>query len=118
MSGAQRLAVMLAGLLGAAGVAAAAASSHAGAHLLGPLSLIALTHAPALLALGLYGQSTRLMGIATLLLGGGAPLFCADLAARHFLATGLFPMSAPLGGALMIGGWIFLALAGFFAARR
>ena len=82
----------------------------AGAALLGPLSLITLTHAPALLALSLtpHGHG-RVHGIALGLLGLGALLFCSDLAARHFLSTGLFPMSAPLGGVLMIAGWATVA---------
>lgn len=48
-----RLAVVVAGVLGASGVAAAAAAAHEGGALLAPLSLIALSHAPAMLAVGL-----------------------------------------------------------------
>ena len=48
-----RLALFLAGVLGAGGVAAAAASAHTGDALLGPLALVALAQAPALLAFGL-----------------------------------------------------------------
>ena len=47
-----RLMLFCAGVLGADGVAAAAASAHAGGVLLQPLALIALTQAPALLAFG------------------------------------------------------------------
>lgn len=117
MSLAEKLIPLAAGLLGACGVAAAAASSHAGAALLGPLSLVALTHAPALLALGRYGD-TRPQHAATLVLAAGALLFCADLATRHFAGSGLFPLAAPLGGMLMIAGWALVAMLGFFAPRR
>jgi hypothetical protein len=41
-----RLAILVAGLLGAGGVAAAAVSTHAGGPLLQPLALVALTQAP------------------------------------------------------------------------
>jgi uncharacterized membrane protein YgdD (TMEM256/DUF423 family) len=34
------------------------------------------------------------------------------MGARHFLGHGLFPMSAPLGGGLLIGGWAIVAIAG------
>jgi uncharacterized membrane protein YgdD (TMEM256/DUF423 family) len=111
------LALMAAGLLGASGVAAAAASSHAGAALLGPYALIALTHAPALLALGLLIK-TRLLGMSALALAAGALIFCADIAMRHFAGTGLFPYSAPFGGVLMMGGWLIIIAEGLLSTRR
>ncbi|MCD7060311.1 DUF423 domain-containing protein [Pelagibacterium xiamenense] len=109
---AARLLAALAGLLGAAGVAAAAGSSHAGGALLGPLALIALTHAPALLALALYRPAHRDMLTAALVLALGALTFCSDLAARHFLGAPLFSFAAPLGGMLMIAGWLAIGLFG------
>jgi uncharacterized membrane protein YgdD (TMEM256/DUF423 family) len=42
----------------------------------------------------------------------GACLFSADLAARHFLGAGLFPMSAPFGGTAIIAGWLIVAVGG------
>lgn len=104
-----RLAIAVAGILGAAGVIAAAGASHAGdARVLGALALIALTQAPALLALGLLATTQFVVRIATTLVGLGALVFCADLAARHFTAAALFPMSAPIGGSAMILGWALL----------
>lgn len=111
------LALVLAGLLGAGGVMAAAASSHAGAALLGPAALIALTHAPALLALGLLERPNKGLAAAALLLGAGALAFCLDLAARQFWGFGLFPLAAPLSGGLMILGWLAVALAALLARR-
>lgn len=116
MSPFQRVAIILAGLLGASGVAAAAASSHAGAALLGPYSLVALTHAPAILALALVPLG-RIFTMATAALMAGATLFCADLAARHLLGGTPLPLLAPLGGVTMIVGWVLLTVAGLFAHR-
>lgn len=105
--------IFLAGLLGAAGIAAAAASSHASD---GPrfasLALIALTQAPVLLALGLYAGPGIVIRTGGLIIAAGALLFCLDLAGRHFMGSGLFPMSAPLGGMAMIAGWLVVAFGG------
>lgn len=114
---ARGIAIAVAGLLGASGVAAAAASSHIAVGLLGPYALIALTHAPALLALGILAQ-TRILSLAAMVLALGAILFCGDLATRHFTGHGLFPWSAPAGGMLLIAGWLAITLAGLLALRR
>jgi len=110
------IALAASGLLGATGVGAAAASSHTGADLLGPYTLIALTHAPALLALGLFAQSGLQMA-AIAALTTGALLFCTDTGMRHFMGTGLFPFSAPLGGIAMMVGWALVAASALFQAR-
>lgn len=114
-----KLGIVLAGVLGSVGVASAAASSHAGAALLGPLSLIALSHAPALLALSLTPLGGGRLHTATIgLLGAGACFFCADLAARHVFGTGLFPLSAPIGGVLMMAGWAMTVVWGASLANK
>ncbi|HMN88011.1 MAG TPA: DUF423 domain-containing protein [Bauldia sp.] len=114
-----RILLFLAGLLGAGGVAAAAASTHGGdPALLGPLSLIALTQAPALAALALHPGASRLVSLAALVIALGAIAFCGDLAVRHFTGHALVPMLAPAGGAVMIAGWLLLALAGLLGFRR
>lgn len=112
-----RLAIVLAGLLGAGGVAAAAAASHEGGALLAPLSLIALSHAPALLAVGLSAVTAIGVRSGALVLGIGAFLFCADLGAKHLWGVSLFPYAAPIGGTAMIAGWAIVAVAGLFARR-
>lgn len=109
-------AIALAGILGASGVAAAAAASHAGTPLLGSYSLIALTHAPVILLLAIIDLH-RIFFLALAFLGGGATLFCADIATRSVLGHGLFPLSAPLGGIAMIIGWLLVA-AGACVHRR
>jgi len=113
-----RLAVIVAGVLGASGIAAAAGASHAGdASILVPLSLIALTQAPAVLALGLHAAATRFLRLATAVIAVGALIFVADLAARHFTGTALFPLAAPVGGGALILGWLLLIPAAFTLRR-
>jgi uncharacterized membrane protein YgdD (TMEM256/DUF423 family) len=113
-----RIAIIVAGILGAAGVIAAAGASHAGdARILGNLALIALTQAPAILALGLYAPATLLVRVATACIGAGALVFCGDLAMRHFTGAVLLPMSAPIGGSAMILGWALLVPAGVMLRR-
>lgn len=113
-----RLIVFLAGLLGATGVALAAAATHTGAtHMLGNASAMCLAHAPALLALAVAGKRLRTAHIAALVLGIGTALFAADLVSRHFLESRLFAFAAPVGGAMMMIGWITVA-AGALVARK
>ncbi|MEJ0012343.1 MAG: DUF423 domain-containing protein [Bauldia sp.] len=113
-----RLTIAVAGILGAIGIIAAAGASHAGdERILGALSLIALTQAPALLALGLLAPKQLIARIATTLIALGALIFCADLATRHFTGAALFPMSAPIGGSAMILGWALLVPAAFLLRR-
>ncbi|NBB51380.1 DUF423 domain-containing protein [Rhizobium sp. CRIBSB] len=110
---------LAAGLFGAAGVALAAAASHAGGEaLLRPASTICLAHAPALLALALAGERIRLSTAAALGMIIGTLLFAGDLVARHFLGSGLFPMAAPTGGMTLIASWLVLAIGAVLTHRR
>jgi uncharacterized membrane protein YgdD (TMEM256/DUF423 family) len=107
-----------AAILGAAGVAAAAGATHTGDQaLLGPLALVALTQAPALIALGAYTSPFRLMRSATVVIAFGAILFSADLAMRHFTGASLFPYAAPIGGTTLIVGWLILAASAVIGRR-
>lgn len=102
----RRMGLAMAGLFGAIGVAAAAASSHGGSERnLGAIAAIGLAHGPALLALALAGRG-RVLGIAAVLLAAGTAIFIGDLGMREWLGRGLFPGAAPLGGVAMIGGWL------------
>jgi len=112
-----RLMLFFAGLLGAGGVAAAAASAHTGAALLQSLALVALTQAPALLAFGLVPVRSAGLRTGALIVAAGALLFAADLAVRHFLGPHLFPYAAPVGGTAMIAGWALVGIAGLLARR-
>jgi uncharacterized membrane protein YgdD (TMEM256/DUF423 family) len=110
-----RLMLFLAGLLGAGGVAAAAASAHQGGALLQPLALVALTQAPALLAFGLSPVPSAGLRAGVLVVAAGALIFTADLAVRHLWGPHLFPYAAPVGGTAMIAGWLVIAIAGLAA---
>lgn len=107
----RRILLAVAGLLGAIGVAAAAAASHGGsARNLAAIAAIGLAHGPALLALALAGRG-RVLTIAAALLAIGTAFFVTDLGLREWLGHGLFPGAAPLGGMGMIGGWLAVAVA-------
>ena len=117
-----RLAIAIAGLMGAAGVALAAAAAHGGdASRLGTASNMLLFHAPAILAsLALIERRVShplIGGIAVAGLLFGTALFAGDLTVRHYLDHALFPMAAPLGGTLLIASWIALAIAALVPRR-
>lgn len=115
----RQVTLFIAGLMGLFGVISAAAASHgADPRLLGGASAMCLAHAPALIALYAAWPVMRTAPIAALLLSAGTALFAADLTARHFFGHGLFPMSAPLGGVLMMLGWLSVAAGAFFMRRE
>lgn len=107
------LVLFLAGLVGAAGVALAAAATHMGGALLGPASAMCLAHAPAMLALFAAHRLLRPATGAGLLMGLGTVLFAGDLVLKEFLGASLFPMAAPSGGILMMLGWLLAGLGAF-----
>jgi uncharacterized membrane protein YgdD (TMEM256/DUF423 family) len=112
------VAVIVAALLGAAGVAAAAGATHSGDQaMLGPLALIALTHAPALIALAAYQPPFRFQPHAMVIIAFGAILFSLDLAVRHFTGAPFFPHAAPIGGTALIAGWLALAVSAAIGQR-
>ncbi len=107
-SGIGRILVFVGGLCGAAGVALSAAAAHLGGAIVGTVASFLLMHAPVFLAVGLVGAN-RIMRTASLILLVGLVLFCGDLLARDFLGSRLFSMSAPIGGTLLIAGWLAVA---------
>lgn len=112
----------IAALFGCAGIVFAAAGAHAkpgtgldnAGHML-------LFHAPAVIAAcagiaaGLISRPVGLAAAVVLLVG--VALFSGDLALRAYAGHRLFPMAAPAGGVVMIGGWALLAVAAFLALR-
>lgn len=108
--------IFLGGLCGAVGVALSAAAAHVGGSFLGTAASFLLFHAPALVAIGLFGES-RWLRLAGFMLGIGLMLFCGDLLARDFLGSRLFPFAAPTGGTLLIAGWLAVAGSAFASAR-
>lgn len=112
------LILFVSGMMGAAGVALAAAASHGGDTLfLGSASAMCLAHAPVLLGLYLGQKSVRTATLAGLVLGLGTIIFAGDLVSRHFLGDRLFAMAAPTGGTTMILGWLLVAAGAFFRRR-
>jgi uncharacterized membrane protein YgdD (TMEM256/DUF423 family) len=112
-----RILLVIAGLVGAGGVAAAAASSHmVESRNLAAMAAVFLSHGPALLAVGLFGKS-RAFAISGAILAVGTVIFGADLALREFSGTPLFTGAAPIGGGLMILGWVGFALSGAGLAK-
>lgn len=113
--GFRRVTIFLAGLMGLFGVASAAAASHgADPRLLGGASAMCLAHAPALIGLYAAWPNLRTAGWAALLISVGTTVFAADLTLRHFASHGLFPMLAPIGGSLMMLGWLVIAAGAAF----
>ena len=106
--GSARILILAGGLCGAAGVALSAAAAHLGGAFVGTAASFLLMHAPVFLAVGLAGAN-RILRIGSLVLLVGLVLFCADLLARDFVGSRLFPMSAPIGGTLLIAGWLVIA---------
>ena len=117
-----RVLVVLAGAMGAAGVALAAASAHQpDATRLASASSMLLFHASAVLAavaLAARGVIHVRIGIAAALgFVIAAALFAGDLTLRQYAGHSLFPMAAPTGGTLLIVSWLVLAVAAVWTRR-
>ena len=113
------LILFVSGLMGAAGVALAAAASHSGdTAFLGSASTMCLAHAPVLLGLYLGHRYFRTATLAAVVLGLGTIIFAGDLLSRHYLGDRLFPMAAPVGGTGMMLGWLVVAAGAFFRVRE
>ncbi|CDZ28214.1 DUF423 domain-containing protein [Neorhizobium galegae] len=113
------LILFVSGLMGAAGVALAAAASHGGDTVfLGSASTMCLAHAPVLLGLYLGYRYFRTATLAALVLGLGTIVFAGDLVSRHYLGDRLFPMAAPVGGTGMMLGWLIVAAGAFLRVRE
>lgn len=104
-----RVLVTAGAIFGAIGVAAAASASHLESRNLAAIATIFLAHGPALLALGLHGRGRVLMAGGSLLLLG-TMMFGSDLGMREVSQHSLFPAAAPIGGGLMLAGWLVVAI--------
>ncbi|WP_313524413.1 DUF423 domain-containing protein [Shinella sp.] len=110
--------LLVAGLMGLTGVVTAAAASHGtDPRLMAGASAMCMAHAPALVALYAAWPSMRAAPFAAILLALGTALFAGDLVFRHSTGYGLFPMSAPTGGVIMMAGWLTVALAPFLPKK-
>lgn len=115
--------LMLAGTLySALGVVMAAMAGHAmPGSTLGPGSQFLMIHGVALVAIaaaletGLVAPKAGRLGAFLILFG--TALFSTDMALRAFLHIPFFPFAAPIGGFLMIGGWLLTGWAVLTAPR-
>ena len=111
-----RLLILVAGLCGAAGVALAAVAAHRGAPNTATAATFLIVHAPVFLIVGMI-VFNNIMRWAALALLFGVILFAADLVVRDFADERLFAMAAPVGGGLMILGWMGIAVSALFPRR-
>ncbi len=112
----------IAALFGCAGIIFAAAGAHAKPGTgLDSAGYMLLFHASAVIAAcaGIAVRADQPAGRdrGCIVLLVGVALFSGDLALRAFAGHRLFPMAAPAGGIVMIGGWALLALAAFVSLR-
>jgi uncharacterized membrane protein YgdD (TMEM256/DUF423 family) len=117
-----------AGVNGAMGVALGAWAAHGLEGRLPPPAIewirtgasYQLWHAAALLGLAaLTGRhATRLIGVAATGFGLGALLFGGSLYLYAWTEQAAFAMATPVGGALMIGGWLATFAAAFRMGTR
>jgi uncharacterized membrane protein YgdD (TMEM256/DUF423 family) len=113
----------VAALMGAAGVALAAAGVHAnGGELAQRGALFLMLHAVAALAIAAHARiaaaSARALLIVGFVMEAGAILFSAELAIHVFTGERIFPFAAPLGGTTMILAWLALAVIFVTMSRR
>jgi uncharacterized membrane protein YgdD (TMEM256/DUF423 family) len=123
MAKAYRALIVLAGLMGADGVALAAGAAHLpDATRLAAASSMLLFHACAVLASVALAERGLLHGRIGLVACFGfvvaASLFAGDLTLRQYAGHSLFPMAAPTGGTLLIVSWLLLALSAAWPRRR
>lgn len=117
-----RILFVLAGLMGAAGVAAAAAAAHVGGGAnLETAAQFLMLNAAALAGVSAVilqaGRARVVLQVGATALAVGTLLFSGDLAARALMEVKLLGGSAPFGGSLMIFGWLTVA-AGALAFRK
>jgi len=115
--------LVVACLMGACGVALAAAAAHAapgagldGAAYLLLLHAVAVLGAASLTAEELLWRPLGLVAMAGFVAGGA--LFAGDVAMRAFAGRRLFPMAAPTGGTLLMLSWLLLAVAAIVTVAR
>jgi uncharacterized membrane protein YgdD (TMEM256/DUF423 family) len=122
MAGMDPILIALAGVIGAAGVVLTAAGAHGKPGVgLDSAGFLLLIHAAAVLggvALARQGLVIRPLGLVTLcgfVLGAG--LFAADVSARAYVGSRLFPFAAPAGGLILIASWLVLVAAALASSR-
>lgn len=116
-----RILVVLASLSGLLGVGLSAAAAHITGGNLTTAAHFLLFHAPALLALVALvtvGAISPILGqIAGYVLVLGLVLFCGDLSRRAFSGVALFPRAAPMGGIVLMVGWLLMGISALLRMR-
>lgn len=112
----ERAFLVLGAVAGLAGVALSALAAHlTGSGSLDTAARFLLMHAPVLLVLpALIGLGFLHRSLARIAGGGivlGLALFCGDLSVRALLGVALVPMAAPVGGVVLMLGWLVLGAA-------
>jgi uncharacterized membrane protein YgdD (TMEM256/DUF423 family) len=115
--------IALAGLMGASGVALAAAAAHVSPGSgLDSAAYMLLFHAAAVLGgAALLQQGLLWRPIGRLILAAwilGATLFAGDVALLALAGHRLFPMAAPTGGTMLIAAWLALAVCAVITLLR
>ena len=105
--------IALAGLMGAAGMALAAAAAHvASGSGVDSAAYMLLFHAVAVIGgVALVQQIPLWRPLALLVFAAwvlGAALFASDIAMRAFAGHRLFPFAAPTGGTILVAAWLTL----------
>jgi uncharacterized membrane protein YgdD (TMEM256/DUF423 family) len=115
--------LVVAGLMGAAGITVAALGAHAYAGAgLDSAGYILLFHAAAVL--GLVAAADRDLVLRPIGLAAGAGLalgailFAGDVTLPIYAGVGLFPYAAPTGGTILIVSWVALAVAAAMQPAR
>ncbi|AQS41954.1 MAG: Hypothetical protein BHV28_12700 [Candidatus Tokpelaia hoelldobleri] len=101
------------GLLGACGIAAYAAAAHITQGYYSVLAPILLGNGAVLVALGLSSKQCMVIWIAGFLITFGAILFSSDLICAQIMQFHLFRYAAPLGGIMIILGWLVFTMTAF-----
>jgi uncharacterized membrane protein YgdD (TMEM256/DUF423 family) len=112
---ASRIHILFAALMGATGVSLWAMAAHrAGGESLVTSAQFLLIHACAVLGLTACRKQAlvhdRIASIASAMLILGTLLFSGDIAVRVLAGGRLFPMAAPVGGSLLILGWLMVGV--------
>jgi len=113
----RRFFCVIGGACGAAGIAAFAAGKHIGGFY-SDFAPILLGNAPLFMAIAFSRAPARLPRLAGLLVFLGALLFTVSLLALQYSGHHLFPYSAPLGGIMMIIGWLLFIPAAFGLSKN
>ena len=126
--GAARLSIVTGALLGALGVVAGAFAAHALRGRLPPEALALvdtasryqLIHALALIAAGVLHliRPSFAARLSAACFAAGALLFCGSLYSLAFGAPRALGMIAPIGGVLLIAGWLALAISAWLSPAR